>query len=103
MSRPVKYKTEAERSEAVKVQNRERQRRHRVKRDKKDVTENNIDVTQNITQNSSKNYKLLYELLKREYKELEDKYKALLYESEITNEYCRELEEQLNEAKDMGY
>ena len=94
MSRPRKYKTEAERLEAVRAQNRERQRRHRVKRDKIDVTGNHIHVTQNVTHNVEDT---------KEYKELEAKYKALLYELEVTNEYCTELEDKLTEAKEMGY
>jgi len=102
MSRPRKYKTEAERLEAVRAQNRERQRRHRVKRDKIDVTGNHIHVTQNVTHNVTQNVTHNVEDTK-EYKELEAKYKALLYELEVTNEYCTELEDKLTEAKEMGY
>ena len=46
--------------------------------------------------NSDKNYKLLYELLKIEHEQLKE-------ENRVTNEYCKELEERLNEAKEMGY
>ena len=102
MSRPRKYKTEAERLEAVRAQNRERQRRHRVKRDKIDVTGNHIHVTQNVTHNYNDNNDNNVEDSKK-YKELEAKYKALLYELEVTNEYCTELEDKLTEAKEMGY
>jgi hypothetical protein len=98
MPRPKKYNTEAERLEAVRAQSRERMRKHRVMRNKKDVTENHIHVTQNVTHNFTNN-----KYSDKDYEELETKYKALLHEVEITNEYCKELEEQLAEAKEMGY
>ena len=98
MPRPKKYKTEAERLEARREQTRDRVKKHRVKRYKKDVTENHIHVTQNVTHNFTNS-----KYSDKDYEELETKYKALLHESEITNEYCKELEEQLAEAKEMGY
>ena len=94
MARPLKYKTEAERSEA----RREQHKKYNKKRN--DKNDNNSN---SYNDRNDKNYKLLYELQKIEYRELEDKYKALLYESEITNDYCRELEDKLKEAKEMGY
>ncbi len=98
MPRPKKYNTEAERVEAVRAQSRERMRKHRVKRNKKDVTQNHIVVTQNVTHNFTNN-----KYSDKDYEELETKYKALLYELEVTNEYCSELEDKLTEAKEMGY
>ena len=98
MPRLKKYKTETERLDAVRAQSRERMRKHRVKRYKKDVTQNHIHVTQNVTHNLTNN-----KYSDKDYEELEIKYEALLNEVEVTNEYCAELEDKLTEAKEMGY
>ena len=98
MARPQKYKTEAERLQARREQFRKANKNRNNNNNNNSVSNNNKN-----NNNYSKNYKLLYELLKIEQKELETKYKALLYENRVTNEYCKELEEQLNEAKEMGY
>ena len=83
MARPQKYKTEAERLQA---------RREQFRKANKNRNNNN----NKNNNNSDKNYKLLYELLKIEHEQLKE-------ENRVTNEYCKELEEQLNESKEMGY
>ena len=98
MPRPQKYKTDAERVEAVRAQSRERMRKHRVKRNNKTVTQNPVNVTVNVTQNSNDNNDNNSKLV-----DLQKKYDELLYELEVTNEYCTELEGKLAEAKEMGY
>ena len=115
MSRPRKYKTEAERLQARREQTRKAVNKHR-KGVSNNVSTNSMvesNVSNNVSynnnnnnnsvsnnnnnnNNSNKNYKLLYELLKREHEQL-------IEENRVTNEYCKELEEQLNEAKEMGY
>ena len=95
MARPQKYKTEAERLQARKEQHK----KYNSKRSNKsnDNNDNNCyKPNDKNDSNSNKNYKLLYELLKIEHEQLKE-------ENRVTNEYCKELEEQLNEAKEMGY
>ena len=64
MSRPRKYKTEAERLQARREQFR--------KANKKRNNNNSVSNNNNNNNNSNKNYKLLYELLKREHEELKE-------------------------------
>ena len=108
MSRPNKYNTEAERLEARREQHKRYNKKRKVSKDNsktpndshKVSNDNNDNNCYGPNDNNDNNYNVKDT---KEYKELRAKYKALLHESEITNEYCKELEEQLAEAKEMGY
>ncbi len=92
MPRPRKYKSEAERAEARKA----KYKKYNSKRSNKSGNHYNpiqVKVVNHLNCNDSDS-KLA---------ELQKKYDALVYELEVTNEYCAELEDKLAEAKEMGY
>ena len=91
MSRPRKYKTEAERLQA----RREQHKKYNSKRSNKsnDNNDNNCyEPNDKNDSNSNKNYKLLYELLKVEHEELKEHNKANEELIEEQRHKIRELE-----------
>ena len=96
MSRPRKYKTEAERLQARREQTRKAVNKHRKGVSNNSVS-NNSNVSNNVSNNSNKNYKLLYELLKVEHEELKE-------HNKVNEDYIQELQHKVRELenKDEG-